>query len=199
MTSSTRLLAQLGHPSGLLGRLVLNRLNVVNQGMNQMTLEALDNESSEKVLEIGFGGGGLVRGLLDSGLCTRITGLEVSELAITRASKIFKQDISRDAVLLKHYDGNKLPFRKGQFTAVCSVNVIYFVSDIAVLLKNIHRVLVPGGRVVLTYASESPDGVGKFPAKDVEKAMKKISFAQIQTTSGHDTENGDFYCTVAIK
>ena len=45
MAYSSRILRQLGHPSGLPGRFVLRRLNKVNSGMNAFALDALASAS----------------------------------------------------------------------------------------------------------------------------------------------------------
>ncbi len=49
---------QLANPAGLIGRLVLNRLNKANHGMNEFLLSQLPIASTDHGLEIGFGGGG---------------------------------------------------------------------------------------------------------------------------------------------
>lgn len=44
--------------------------------------------------------------------------------------------------------GERLPFSKGQFDFVLLVTVLCFVSDMLVLLREIHRVLAPGGVLI---------------------------------------------------
>ena len=64
MAVSARILRQLGKPAGLLGRLILWELNRVNRGMNDVTFEALDLAAGDRVLDIGFGGGALIKRVL---------------------------------------------------------------------------------------------------------------------------------------
>jgi len=55
MSRPKNILRQLGHPSGLLGRFILWRLNCINRGMNDLTFSTLNLSDNDHVLEIGFG------------------------------------------------------------------------------------------------------------------------------------------------
>lgn len=196
MGISARLLKQLGHPSGFTGKIILRMLNRVNSNMNDQALSALGVRAQDHVLEIGFGGGSLVTRILDSDLTTRVTGAEISTLAIKNANKKFRNDPRVD---FTHYDGENLPFDNGAFTRVAAVNVIYFWSDLPALLSEIHRVLARGGKLVLGYSDQSPDGVTRFFHKDIEERLLTAGFTAIHSTEVLDKDNDIQFCTVAEK
>ena len=197
MAYSSRILRQLGHPRGLLGRLVLRRLNRVNSGMNAFALDALGPGEGDRVLEIGFGGGALIeRMLADTGVAF-VTGTDISELAVKAAARRFAGDVAGGRAAFRICGESSLPFDDGCFTAAVCVNVIYFWPDVPAMLAEVRRVLSPGGRLVLAYAEGAPNRVTRFPADEVERLLREAGFAGTVTRQGSDSESGRYHCTVA--
>lgn len=196
MEVSTRILKQLGHPSGLTGRLILRLLNRVNMVLNDIALNALDLGDSDHVLEIGFGGGSLIDSILSYNQTTRVTGAEISELAIKVARYKFRKNPRVDFALS---EGNTLPFETAEFTHAVSVNVIYFWPDVPEMLSEVHRILTNGGKFVLCYSDQSPDNVTRFFHEDVEAQLHTAGFSAIHSTESFDKDNDSYFCTVAIK
>lgn len=70
---------QLSKPSGWFGRLFMaERLNRMNAEMNALTLGQLQLQGSESVLEIGFGGEGLIEQLLADTRVLSVAGVDLS-------------------------------------------------------------------------------------------------------------------------
>ena len=196
MTLSPKLLKQLGRPSGFAGRIILRMLNRVNRGINDCALAALNLRENAHVLEIGFGGGSLIARILAKDMTTRITGAEVSRLAIQTAQKRFRKEPRVD---FKQCDGDTLPFGNAVFTRAVSVNVIYFWPNVPEMLSEVYRVLANDGKFVLCYSEDSPDNITRFNHKDVEAQLQTAGFATVHSTQILDKENDAYYCTVAIK
>lgn len=196
MTRSSILLNQLGHPRGLTGRIILRMLNRVNINMNDQALTSLDLGGDDHVLEIGFGGGSLVARILKGDKTSRVTGAEISTLAIKNANKDFRNEHRAN---FTHYNGNTLPFENGKFTRAVCVNVIYFWSDVPAMLSEIHRVLADGGKLILGYSDQSPDKVTRFFNKDVKAQLLAAGFATVHSTEVLDIDNDVQFCTVAEK
>jgi ubiquinone biosynthesis O-methyltransferase len=101
--------------------------------------------AEKHVLDVGCGDGMLsaaaaARGAHVTGMDT---SLEMLEAARRRAS-------SQGVVIqFEHGDVGALPFRDASFDVVLAVTVLCFVGDAAAALREIARVLVPGGRLVL--------------------------------------------------
>jgi ubiquinone/menaquinone biosynthesis C-methylase UbiE len=92
-----------------------------------------------------------------------------------------------------------LPLDDATFSKVCCVNVIYFWPDVRAMMVEVLRVLHPGGSFVLCYAEGAPDRVNKIPPEMVERLLGDAGFSSQTTSHGHDRENGDYHCTVAVK
>ena len=197
MAYSSRILRQLGHPTGLLGRLILRRLNKVNSGMNAFALDALGQSEGDRVLEIGFGGGALIGRVLADSNVAFVAGAEISDLAVKAAGKRFAPDVAAGRAAFHICGETSLPFDDGYFTAAVCVNVIYFWPDVPAMLDEVRRVLAPGGRFVLAYAEGAPDRVTRFPNDEVERLLREAGFADTMTRQGSDAENGRYHCTVA--
>lgn len=199
MSYSEGVVRQLGHPSGMVGRLLLRWLNFVNRGMNRTVLQALELEEGDRVLEIGFGGGALLSAVVAQHKASLVAGADISHLALETAEKKFGREIAEGRASFQKCGDAQLPFDDGVFSKVCCVNVIYFWSDAPAMIAEVFRVLSPGGRFVLCYAEGSPDKVSKFPSDLVEGWLHEAGFADVQTSQGHDRENGTYHCTVAFK
>ena len=95
-----------------------------------------------EILDAGCGTGGLIRRLAPRRPEWKWTGLDVSPLACERARQRTDADIREGSV-------TALPFRDGEFSAVVSADVLYHLDDDQTALREMARVLRPGGVVVI--------------------------------------------------
>jgi SAM-dependent methyltransferase len=97
-----------------------------------------------RVLDAGCGAGAHTAALLDRG--AQVTGVDASAgmLAIAR-------DRLGPSVPLHHTDlADPLPFEDGSFDLVLAALVLHYLQDWGPPLREFHRVLVPGGRLVVS-------------------------------------------------
>ncbi len=148
--------AQLRKPSGFFGRLVTVRLlNLVNVPMNKMTLEILQLQPDDHVLEIGFGGGDLIAKMARIVTSGHITGIDFSIDALEVCRKRFDTLIRDGKTELRLAHVEDIPFDADTFTKVCSVNTIYFWPNPHTALDQIHRVLKKGGLLLICFRSRA--------------------------------------------
>ena len=88
----------------------------------------------------------LVHSRLTSG---HVVGVDISEEMVDRASTRFNEDPGARNVRVLRADVSALPFADASFDRAYSVNSIFFWPDPAAGLAEIHRVLRPGGMVVI--------------------------------------------------
>ena len=200
MSQRLRWLAgQYARPSGLAGRWLFGRwLDRISQEMNALTFEELRLQREHDVLEIGFGGGGLLDQILGA-TSGRVAGVDLSSTMVARARRRF-----RGRAQLSLYLGSveRLPFAEGSFDRVCSVNNIYFWPDPGAALAQVARVLRPGG--TFTIAFEPPEelrkwpghryGFGLFAAEDVARLMINAGFADLRCVEGQGRQPDHFLC-----
>ena len=191
-------LKQLAKPSGLFGRLILNRLNKANQGMNALPLRLLPVTSSGRVLEIGFGGGALLGEILRQQPAS-LVGVEASDLAVKVIGNRHRKEIQRGDLELVLSDAASLPFQDNSFSRIYCVNVVYFWPEPEEVFRELRRVTAPDGRFALCYQRFGPDeGISFEPAK-IEKSLIEAGFSAAETIADEDSSNGQFFCTIATR
>jgi len=110
-------------------------------------LHALAPHAGERVLDIGSGPGFLAASIADAvGPSGHVSGVDISEplLAVARSHCAHQTWVE-----FRHADATQLPFADQEFDAALSIQVLEYVRDVDAALVEIHRVLRPGGRVVL--------------------------------------------------
>ncbi len=95
-----------------------------------------------RILDAGCGTGGLIRRLAPLRPEWTWTGVDVSSLACELARERGAGDVTEASV-------TALPFRAGEFAAVVSADVLYHLDDDEAALREMTRVLRPGGIVVI--------------------------------------------------
>jgi ubiquinone/menaquinone biosynthesis C-methylase UbiE len=128
---------------------------------------------SDRVLDLGCGTGIVARLLRERlGGAARITGLDVSPVMIAKARSLAPE--------LEWHEGNAmaLPFADRSFDLVLSQQVLQFVPDRMAALREIRRVLVPGGRLIASTwrpRSEQPlfEAIGQIAERHLGPSADK--------------------------
>lgn len=81
---------QLAHPKGLVGLVVGRLMNRRNAHMNAFAVQMLDLKPTDRVLEIGFGGGVILKPLLEG--AAYLAGIDRSLDMVRRARSIFSTE-----------------------------------------------------------------------------------------------------------
>ncbi|WP_077922271.1 class I SAM-dependent methyltransferase [Spirosoma sp. 209] len=150
-----QLAAQLRLPEGEAGIAVANRMNVNNELMNRWAIDQLAVQPGDQVLEVGPGNGRFVPDLLGSDPSVRYVGYDHSALMVSEAVAHNRALVDTGRVQFIWRSGPVMPFPNHSFTKALAVNVIYFWEDPAAELAELHRVLAPGGRLLLVIRPRS--------------------------------------------
>ncbi|OBK23615.1 class I SAM-dependent methyltransferase [Mycobacterium asiaticum] len=153
---------QLGHPSGLRGRLVGAALNRGNRRLVSAAARALQPDAAAALADVGFGGGVGLKFLLDSvGPAGSVHGVEVSETMLSQAAARYRREIATGRLSLHSGSMTQLPLDDGALDGVITVNTIYFVAELDAAFRELARVLNSRGRLVIGLAD--PDVMAKLP------------------------------------
>jgi len=117
------------------------------EGLREVDAGLLGPVRGQRVLELGCGAAAGARWLARAGAVA--VGLDLSAGMLRHAAA--GTDRSRVTVPLVQADALALPFRDGCFDLVCTAfGAIPFVADSAALMREVARVLRPGGRWVFS-------------------------------------------------
>jgi arsenite methyltransferase len=140
---------QLARPNGFLGRLIGKLMNRHNARMNAFAVRRLELAPSDRVLEIGFGGGVALRALLEG--AAFVAGVDRSRDAVAWARQRFAAEVDAGRMDLREGQAESLPFADASFAKACTVNTIYFWPSLEASFAEIRRVLAPGGRLAVGF------------------------------------------------
>lgn len=153
---------QLGHPSGMRGRLVGAALNRGNRRFVGAAVQALQPARDSVVADIGFGGAVGLRFLLDSvGPAGRVHGVEVSETMLGQAARRYRRDIADGRLMVHSASMTQLPFPDAALDGAITVNTIYFVAHLDGAFAELARVINSRGRLVIGLAD--PEVMSRMP------------------------------------
>ncbi len=172
---------QAGHPRGLVGRLFGAVMARLNHEMNRFTLEQLDVRPSDRVLEIGFGPGQLVAALAESAQEGAVWGADHSDTMVRHALARNRKAVRAGRVALCRAAVSRLPFEDARFDRVCAVNSFQFWPAPEEDLREVRRVLKPGGLLAITLrkaAGTSALGMGRLaePSR-IDDALRLLATA----------------------
>jgi arsenite methyltransferase len=133
-----------------------------------IVLEAIALQSGERVIDVGTGPGFLAVEIAD------VVGPNGSVLAVDIAPPMVqiatRRCAERNWVSVKAGDASDLPTEDGSFDAAVSVQVHEYVPDVDTGLRELHRVLRPGGRA-LVYSTDWPSIVWH---SDDDERMQRV-------------------------
>lgn len=147
-----------GLPQGLLGRIGSRLMRRVSHSFSQAMSAVLELQPTDDLLDVGCGSAGL---LVDHAAHVRyVAGLDASELQVSMARQRLAERIGSGTAEIVRADAAALPWDDGRFSVVTSVNVLKFVPDPGQALREMYRVLRPGGRIAVTLgeAEQVPAG-----------------------------------------
>jgi ubiquinone/menaquinone biosynthesis C-methylase UbiE len=149
------LMRMFGRPQGLAGRLGGRILARANRPFAAEIVAFLDVQPADKVLEIGFGPGVAIELLARQATAGRVAGIDVSTEMVEQARARNAAAIRAGAVDLRHGAVERLPFEDETFDLGLAINSMQVWPDRASGVREIRRVLRPGGRVALAFTPRS--------------------------------------------
>ncbi len=153
---------QLGHPSGIVGRVLSKGLNRGNRELIEGAVAALAPAPDAVVADVGFGGGSGLRLLLDGPGSPTVHGVEISATMISQAQSLFAEECSAGRLHLHRGPITDLPLESASLDGLITVNTIYFVDDLDLAFRELACALRSTGRAVI--------GIGD------PQRMEKMSF-----------------------
>ncbi len=137
-----------GVPHGPLGSAGARLMPKMVGPLYPMLAAELRLQPDDDLLDIGCGSARL---LADQAAHVRhVAGLDASEIQVGMARKRLADRIAAGTAEIVLGNAMTLPWEDGRFSVASSLNCLKFVPDPAKALREMRRVLRPGGRLVIT-------------------------------------------------
>jgi arsenite methyltransferase len=200
---------QLRNPSGLFGRMVMSRFfDRSSRAINQLTMRSLALEPADTVLEVGFGAGDLISHMAPVVRDGFVAGVDFSPDMVSVAQKRLATLVQARRVELRCASAEALPYDDDRFTKICTVNTAYFWAEPRVAMKELARVLGPGGILVIGFSPAeamrkmpkrlTEHGFTLYEPDEIWRLLQDAGFTDIEMVPGHGPR-GEFVCAVATK
>ena len=194
-------------PTGMFGQYVMTRMfNKVNADLNSFVKEALNLETNDRILEIGFGPGKLINEMARTTTEGVIEGIDFSEAMLKEARKVNRHNILSGKVKLQKGESSALPYNNESFDKLCSINTLYFWKEPDKYFREMFRVLKHRGKIVIGFRDDkqmsslnlSKDIFNSYSLDEVTSLLSNSGFSDTHIVE----KNGNpflSYCAVATK
>ena len=142
---------QFGKPSGSLGRLAGWIMSFNNQERSQWTLEKLNVNPGDRLLEIGYGSGATLQKVAQKLTTGLIAGIDHSQVMFEQASARNAGAIKAGKIKLQCGTVWDLEYRDNYFDIAFGSNVHFFWENPVVEFGQLRKLVKPGGRVVMVF------------------------------------------------
>lgn len=184
MSFREQLVSQFRQPRGLLGTLAgkIMASRPSNVARNQWSVELLELQPNDRVLEIGFGPGLGIQGAAQQVTEGLVTGIDHSAVMLGQASKRNAEAIAAGRVQLFLGSLENLPPFEMPFTKIFSANVVQFWNEPVVEFSKLRSMLAPGGVLVSTYMPRNKNATnvhGRSKAEQIKKQLHLAGFESV--------------------
>lgn len=169
-------------PAWFLGRLFARSMNRGHIGLTTWGLSRIPIQKDFTILDVGCGGGQTIATLAALAVRGKVYGVDYSNASIAVARKKNARLIEQGRVDIRLGPVSNLPFDANTFDVVTAIETHYYWPDLATDLKEILRVLKPGGSLVIVaeaYRGRRMDWVYQ-PAMRLLQATSYLTVAEHQ-------------------
>lgn len=192
---ATLLKGQHGHPRGIIGRMLGEQMVHQHIPETEWTISLLDIQPEDQVLELGFGAGRAIELVAARASSGHVYGIDHSQEMVRSASHRNNKAIQAGHVTLYQGDLSALPFTDNQFDKIFTIQTLYFWSDLQQILREIFRVLKPGGILVVTLSTGTIDGAEAtgleryqiLLEEQIIPCMEQLGFSHTSIEQGPDS------------
>ena len=199
-----------GQPRGLVGRFTARMMRQSNAALNLWLVGLLDIAPRSRVLEVGFGPGVALDALLARASEGFVAGVDASALMVEQARARHAAAIGAGRLEVTQGDAVALPYGDATFDSACGTHVVYFWPDPVATLRELRRVLRPGGTVALGYQQREHmpaialRTTGQIAARlygpgELEQVVRDAGFPDVQLKTQGDPASPGGFCVLATK
>ena len=193
--NETEKLAQVAKPTGFSGRMLARVMAVTRKtifkNLDKNVVATLNLQPEDDYLEIGFGSGSFMKS--HASHVQSIAGLDHSEDMVRLATRYNRERFKAGTAEFMQGEASLLPWGDGRFSVVLAMDSFFFFPKPLESLKEIHRVLRPGGRLVISLGWNADDGIDHtkhikkygirlYTGKELQAMFQEAGFSESSIT-----------------
>jgi SAM-dependent methyltransferase len=144
-----KLLGQWRRPTGRLGRILLKMLNISHAKVSNWGLAHIRIANHFVMIDLGCGGGAVVRKLAAKAPQGKAYGIDISEESAAVSRRTNDDLIGAGRAAIVRASVSALPFAEGYFDLATAVDSHYYWPSLISDLHEVRRILKPGGRLAI--------------------------------------------------
>ncbi|MDO5450629.1 MAG: class I SAM-dependent methyltransferase [Akkermansia sp.] len=151
-TEEERKVTDMGNPAkptGAAGAEMLARMNDSHAPVTEWGLSHISVAADARVLDIGCGGGATLRRLAARAPQGHITGMDYSPVSVACSAELNRAAVESGLMQVLEGSVEAMPFADDSFDTITTVESFYFWPDPQENLREVYRVLKPGGTFLL--------------------------------------------------
>lgn len=141
-----------------LGRLMLWGMNIGHSPVYEFGLSHVELPQGGRILDVGCGGGELLRRMAKRAPDATLAGVDVSSASIEASRRRNHRAIEAGRMEVKEGSVDALPWPDESFDLVTACETIYFWGDLAKAFREVARVLKPAGTFAVIIEAADPEG-----------------------------------------
>ncbi|MEU7530922.1 methyltransferase domain-containing protein [Saccharothrix sp. NPDC042600] len=176
-------LAQFRRPTGVAGRVVgwIMGRRSSNVARNRWAVELLDVGPTDRVIELGCGPGVALAALAAAASRGLVVGVDHSEVVLRQARRRNRAAVKAGRVRLVRASVEGLSIGDGPFDAALAVNTVGMWPDPTARLREVGRLLRPGGRIAVVSQPRCPGVTSAAAAEEVAGRLAEAGFVRLRT------------------
>jgi len=165
---SAYLLTQVRRPTGWAGRAVVSLMNRTHSALTAWALDRVRVEPDFRVLDVGCGGGRTIERLAALASRGHVSGIDYASGSVVASRRHNAALVAAGRVDVQQASVSQMPFPVRTFDLVTAIETHYYWPNLEADIREVLRVLKPGGRFLLVaehHRSEHPGALIRFGMK----------------------------------
>jgi ubiquinone/menaquinone biosynthesis C-methylase UbiE len=171
----------------------IHHSKVTDWGLKHITIEKHDT-----ILDVGCGGGRTVHKLAAIATEGKVYGIDYSEESVAAARRTNEQWIEVGCVEIRHGSVSHLPFSDDMFDLATAVETHFFWPDLPADMREVLRVLKPGGKLIIIAEGYKGGKYDKRMQKLIEKFVELTNMAFLSVNEHSELFSKAGYSDVQI-
>jgi len=178
-------------PRGFVGRITAWGMQIGHRSIYKNVARVLELQPEDDLVEVACGSGHFLKNYASQ--VRGVAGLDLSELMVKMAAKKNKDLVAAGTAEFVHGEASQLPWEENRFSVATSMGSFTSFPKPVESLKEIYRVLRPGGRAVISIEWNAEDGLDHtkeadkygmwvWTEDDVRAMMTEAGFSDIGFT-----------------